>query len=205
MLITAAEPRKKGLTALFLDGEYAASVDTLTLAASGFSTGSQISDEQLLELQEASGINRAKEKAFYLMEYRSRSRKELEDRLTPLYGEEAASLAIERLEELGLIDDEKYAREVAEQLLFRKKLSGERAAFELSKKGIDRELAREIISELAPEPAEQIRDLLQTKFARRLSTEKGRASTVNSLRTMGFRWGDIREAMSELEIFEEEE
>ena len=143
-----------------------------------------------------------KEKALYLMEYRSRTRKEISDRLVPLYGEYAADLAIERLEELGLIDDEKYAREYAEQLLFRKKFSEERAAFELLKKGIDRQLAQELISELAPDPVEQIVELLHTKYARRLSTEKGRAGTVNSLRTMGFRWGDIQEAMSEIDTEE---
>lgn len=203
MLITAAEERKKGMTALFIDGEYAVSVDTLTLAGSGFRTGSEISDEELYDLLESSRINRAKEKALYLIEYRSRTRKEISDKLIPLYGERASELAIERLEELGLIDDEKYAREYAEQLIFRKKLSGERAAFELFKKGIDKELAEEIISELDADPVSQISELLQTKYARRLSSEKERSRTFNSLRAMGYRWSDIKEAMNGLEDIEE--
>ncbi len=197
MLITAAEERRKGMTALYIDGEYAVSVDTLTLASQGFKTGSEISDEELYELLEASKVNRAKEKALCLIEYRSRTRKEISDKLIPLYGENASELAIERLEELGLIDDEKYAREYAEQLILRKKFSVERAAFELFKKGIDRNTAEEILSELEPDPTEQIRDLLETKFARRLSNEKDRARTVNSLKAMGYRWSDIKEAMSE--------
>ena len=199
MLITAAEERKKGMTALFIDGEYAVSVDTLTLASSGFRTGSEISDEELHELLENSKISRAKEKALYLIEYRSRTRKEISDKLIPLYGENASELAIERLEELGLIDDEKFAREYAEQLIFRKKFSGERAAFELYKKGIDKELAQEIIEELEVDPVEQISELLSTKYARRISNEKDRARTFNSLRAMGFRWSDIKEAMNSLE------
>lgn len=197
MLITAAEERRKGMTALYIDGEYAVSVDTLTLASQGFKTGSEISDEELYELLEASKVNRAKEKALCLIEYRSRTRKEISDKLIPLYGENASELAIERLEELGLIDDEKYAREYAEQLILRKKFSVERAAFELFKKGIDRNTAEEILSEFEPDPTEQIRDLLETKFARRLSNEKDRARTVNSLKAMGYRWSDIKEAMSE--------
>ena len=200
MLITAAEERKKGMTALYIDGEYAVSVDTVTLASQGFRTGSEISDEELHDLLEASKVNRAKEKALYLIEYRSRTRKEIADKLIPLYGERAAESAIERLEELGLIDDEKYAREYAEQLIFRKKFSEKRAAFELLKKGIDKELAEEIIRELSPDPIEQITALLETKFARRLATEKDRARTVNSLRTMGYHWSDIREAMDSLEL-----
>ena len=97
MLITAAEERKKGMTALYIDGEYAVSVDTLTLAASGFRTGSEIDGEELFELLEKSKISRAKEKALYLIEYHSRTRREIEEKLTPLFGEKASALAIERL------------------------------------------------------------------------------------------------------------
>jgi len=197
MLITAAEERKKGMTALYIDGEYAVSVDTITLAASGFKTGSEIDDDELFELLENSKISRAKEKALYLIEYRSRTRKEIEDKLIPLYGERASSLAIERLEELGLIDDEKFAREYAEQLISRKKFSRERAAFELFKKGIDRSLADEILDEIEPDPVEQITELLETKFSGKLENEKDRTRTINSLKAMGYRWSDIKEAMSE--------
>ena len=199
MLITAAEERKKGLTALYLDGEYAVSVDTVTLASFGYTAGATITDEQLHELLTVSNINRAKEKALYLIEYRSRTRRELWDKLRPLDGEAAAGAAIERLEELGLINDEAYARDYAEQLIERKHFSRERAAFEMMKKGIDRELADEVLDEYEKDPCEQIQALLETKFARRLATEKDRLRTVNALKAMGFRWSDIRTCLEELE------
>ena len=198
MLITAAEERKKGMTALYIDGEYAVSVDTLTLASKGYKTGSEINDDELYELLEASKVSRAKEKALYLIEYRSRTRKEIYDKLLPLYGENAAESAIERLEELGLIDDEKYAREYAQQLIERKHYSRERAAFELMKKGIDKYTAEEALDELEADPVEQITILLETKYSRRLSNDKDVARTVNSLRAMGYRWSDIKEAMEHL-------
>ena len=197
MLITAAEERKKGLTALYLDGEYAVSVDTVTLASFGYTAGATITDEQLHELLTVSNINRAKEKALYLIEYRSRTRRELWDKLRPLYGEAAAEAAIERLEELGLINDEAYARDYAEQLIERKHFSRERAAFEMMKKGIDRDVADEVLEEIEADPCEQIKALLETKYARQLGDEKGRNRTVNSLRTMGYKWYDIKNAMSE--------
>ena len=197
MLITAAEERKKGMTALYIDGEYAVSVDTMTLASSGFRTGSEITDDELYELLEASRISRAKEKALYLIEYRSRTEKELRDKLVPLFGENAADAAIERLDQLGLINDEKYAREYAEQLITKKHFSRERALFELLKKGIDRDTAEEVLDELEEDPCDQIKALLETKFARSLGDEKGRNRTINALRGMGYRWYDIKEAMSE--------
>ncbi len=203
MLITAAEERKKGLTALYIDGEYAVSVDTVTLISSGKKAGSEISDEELYELIGNSRINRAKEKALYLMEYRSRTRKEIWDRLVPLFGETAAQAALDRLEELGLINDESYARELAEQLITKKHYSRDRTVYELIKKGIDKETAEEIADEYEVEPCQQIRALIETKYARAMSDEKGRARTVNSLRAMGFRWSDIREVMSDYEEYDD--
>jgi len=195
MTITGIEERKKSMTALYIDGEYAVSVDTMTFLSTGKKVGSEITDDELYELIETSKYNRAKEKALYLIEYRNRTKKELYDKLVVLFGENASERAIERLEELGLINDEKYAREYAEVLLERKGFSRQRAEFELMKKGIDKDMIEEILDELEPEPVEQIRKLLQTKFARRLSNEKDLAKTVNSLKAMGYRWSDINDAV----------
>ncbi len=196
MIITGIEERKKSLTALYIDGEYAVSVDTMTFLSTGKKVGSEITDEELYDLIETSKYNRAKEKALYLIEYRSRTKRELYDKLIVLFGESATKRAIERLEELGLIDDEKYAREYAEVLLDKKGFSRQRAEFELMKKGIDKDMIEEILDELEPEPVEQIKKLLQTKFARRLSNEKDLAKTVNALKAMGYRWSDINEAIN---------
>ena len=196
MIITSTEERKKSLTALYIDGEYAVSVDTMTFLSTGKKVGSEITDEELYELIEMSKFNRAKEKALYLIEYRSRTKKELYDKLIVLFGESASERAIERLEELGLVDDEKYAREYAEVLLDKKGFSRQRTEFELMKKGIDKDVIEEILDELEPEPVEQIKKLLETKFARRLSNEKDLAKTVNSLKAMGYRWSDINDAMN---------
>lgn len=196
MVITSTEERKKSLTALYIDGEYAVSVDTMTFLSTGKKVGSEITDEELYELIETSKYNRAKEKALYLIEYRSRTKRELYDKLIVLFGESATKRAIKRLEELGLIDDEKYAREYAEVLLNKKGFSRQRAEFELMKKGIDKDVIEEILDELEPEPVEQIRKLLQTKFARRLSNEKDLSKTVNALKAMGYRWSDINEAIN---------
>ena len=196
MIITSTEERKKRLTVLYIDGEYAVSVDTMTFLSTGKKIGSEITDEELYELIEMSKFNRAKEKALYLIEYRSRTKKELYDKLIVLFGESASERAIERLEELGLVDDEKYAREYAEVLLDKKGFSRQRTEFELMKKGIDKDVIEEILDELEPEPVEQIKKLLETKFARRLSNEKDLAKTVNSLKAMGYRWSDINDAMN---------
>ncbi len=200
MLITAIEERKKSMSALFIDGEYAVSIDTVTLISSGKKVGSEISDEELYDLIENSNISRAKEKALYLIEYRQRSRKEIEDKLIPLFGEKASEAAIERLEQLGLVDDESFAREYARSIIEVKKLSGKRALFELVKKGIDKDLAEEILEEYEVDTVQQIIDVINKKYFRSLDDEKGLKRTINGLRTMGYSWDDIKQAMYELDV-----
>ena len=82
MEITAIEPRRKRLSQLYLDGEAAVKVDTETLLKAGWKPGMEISDEDLHQLLQESEARRAKEKALYLLEYRSHSKKELADKIS---------------------------------------------------------------------------------------------------------------------------
>ena len=80
MLVTALEPRRERLTALFLDGELAAKLDSETLLQSGLRIGMELDDEELYRLIQRSDAHRAQEKALYLLEHRSHSKKELASR-----------------------------------------------------------------------------------------------------------------------------
>ena len=193
MLITAAEERKKGLTALYIDGEYAVSVDSLTFAGSVFRVGSEITDEQLYELIRLSDVNRAKEKALYLFEYRPRSTKEVEDKLVPLFGEDASQSALSRLEELGLIDDEAFARRYARQLFENKHFPAKRVSFELMKKGIREDLAEAALEDAASSGEKEL--ILKIIRKRIPDPEKAGRKDVEKCKAylyrQGFRMTDI--------------
>lgn len=199
MTVTSLEERKKGMSAVFIDGEYAMMLDTFTLAKEGIKVGCDIDDDKLHEIIEMSNYNRAKEKALYLIEYRSRSRKEIIERITPLYGEEAATLAADKMVELGLVNDKAFARELAYELLNRKKYGARRAVYELVRKGVARELADETVEELLPDPQEQIRTLLETKYSKKLYDEKSRKKTANAIAVLGYSYSDINAVMRELD------
>lgn len=47
------------------------------------------------------------------------------------------------------------------------------------------------------DPAEQLRDLLERKYARGLGDEKSRRRTVAALQRLGYRWEEIRRALEE--------
>ena len=111
MLITAIEKRRKMLSALFLDGEFAVNIDTETLLQFRYKIGMDITDEQLHELILASDARRANEKALYLLEHRSHSKKELIEKIQRTTSKEAARSAADRMEELGLVNEDVYKRQ----------------------------------------------------------------------------------------------
>lgn len=198
-MLSAVEPRRKGLTALFVDGEFAVNVDTETFALSGLKAGAELTDEELHELIQKSDARRAQEKALYLLEHRAHSRKELADKVARVVSREAAEQAASRLEELGLVNDEEYARSFAAQLYRRKGCSASHVRWELLKKGIDRDLAERVAQENAPDPEETILRVIEKKYARSLGDEKGRRRTVAALQRLGYRWDEIKSALRKIE------
>ncbi len=109
------------------------------------------------------------------------------------------------MEELGLVNDAQYARNLAEELLQRKRFAARRAEYELLQQGIDRALAQEMVEELAPEPEESLRFLLERKYQRSLSDEKGRRRVFAALQRLGYSGEDIRTALRDYIDYENED
>lgn len=198
MLITAIEPRRKGLSALFIDGEFAMNLDTQTLIENRFDVGREIDDGDLKEITELSNERRAKEKALWLISYRSRSKKELTDKIRLTCDSAAAEKAVERMEELGLVNDEEYARQYARKLLLQKKMTKRTAVFELSRKGIDKETAEAVLDEIDVDYRENIREIIEKKY-RNITDEKIKRRAVAALQRLGYGWDDINAVLREYE------
>lgn len=196
MLITAIEPRRKAMSALYIDGEYVMNLDTQTLIENRFDVGREIDDEDLHEIIALSNERRAKEKALRLISYRDHSKKELTDKIKRTCDSESAQKAVERMEELGLVDDENYARRYAHQLLFSKHMAPGCAARMLVQKGIDRELAYEIVEDYPVDTVESIKAVINKKY-RNISDEKIRRRAVAALQRLGYKWDEIRNALEE--------
>ncbi|MBQ9247294.1 MAG: regulatory protein RecX [Ruminococcus sp.] len=203
MQITAIEPRRKGLSALYIDGEFAMKLDTETLLAQRFDVGREIDDETLHECIRASDAKRCKDKALWLIGYRDHSRRELVDKLRRDYPEEVCEKAVDRLEELGLIDDSRFARRYTADLIHLKRLSERGVRQKLREKGIDRDLIDEIMDEFVIDEDDQIRAVIEKKYARSLSDEKGRRRCANALARLGFSYAGIKSVMAEYTEIEE--
>ncbi|MCI6824921.1 MAG: recombination regulator RecX [Ruminococcus bromii] len=196
MLITAIEPRRKAMSALYLDGEYVMNLDTRTLIENRFDVGKDIDDEDLHEIIRLSNERRAKEKALWLISYRDHSKKELADKIKRTCDEESADKAVERMEELGLVNDESYALHYAQKLIFTKHMSKNAVVYELARKGIDKELAAEILDEIEVDSSEQIRIIIDKKY-KNISDGKIRRRAVAALQRLGYRWDEIKGVIEE--------
>jgi regulatory protein len=204
MMLSAAEPRKRGLTALYADGEFAASLDTETWLKSGLHIGDDVTEEQLRQLFLESETRLAEQKAFRLLGFRPHSQKELEQKLRQKYSVEASERAARRVADMGLIDDAEYARSLARSLFGRKGFAAFRVKQELLRRGVSRELAEQAVEEEEPDPKEEIRRVVRKKYACCLDDEKGRRRAAAGLRRLGYRWDDINGALREF-ISDEEE
>ncbi len=196
MTITAIEPKKKGLCALYIDGEFVTKVDTETVLSLRVDVGDEISDEKLHELITRSDTKRAKDKAMWLISYRDHSKHELIEKVSKYSSFDAAIKAVERLEELGLVNDENYARRYATDLLNLKRMSPKGAVRKLIEKGIDKELARDTVDSLECDVENNIQTIIEKKYAHTLGEEKGKRRCVNALMRLGYSYSDIKSVLN---------
>lgn len=199
MRITAVNKTKKGRFALFVDGEFAFSVDGETLVRFGLAPQTELDQARLEQIRREAEAQECKEYALRLLSARSYPRRELFYKLARRCGEEAALPVTDRMEELGLINDEDYARRYAHDLFRVKGYGARRVLCALCEKGVDRELAQAVVSELAPDEEDTVQavaQLIERRYKRYLTDRRGTDKTVRALMRMGYDYADIRTAIS---------
>ena len=106
----------------------------------------------------------------------------------------AARSAVEHMEELGLLNDEDYARRLANELFTRKRFGARRVKQELRQKGIDDALIAAVMDEFSTERSEteeNIRAILERKYPMAREDEKVRRRAVAALQRYGYSFDEI--------------
>lgn len=197
MIVTAVIKKKKYLSDLYIDGELAFTLDSRVLLENGIRKDLPITDENLHRLVIESENRRAKEKALYLLGFRDHTRRELLTKLMRTNNERSSEYAVEKMIELGFVDDERFAHRYAEQLAQVKHMSSRGIRQKLYEKGVERELIDQVMEELEINPQDNIRSLIERKYERYLNDEKGIKKTVSALQRMGYGWSDIKAVLDE--------
>lgn len=172
---------------LLLDAEF--------LQNSGIAAGKMYDEETLLRFIEESDYKRASSRALWFLTRRDFCRAELYKKLALVFSEEVSQRVAEHMRDIGLVNDEEYARRLAIKLLHEKKISAKQAVYQISQKGIDKDIALSAVEEDAPNARLQIRELIEKKYRNSLSDDKGIKRVVSALARRGFSYGDIRSAM----------
>ena len=201
MELTSLEPRRKGLTQLYLDGEPGPKLDTEVVLLARLQPGDILSEEELQELVERSDARRAQEKALYLLEHRSHSKRELTEKIArTAASRQAAQAAADHLEEIGLVDDRAFAETYARELFQRKRYGARRVRQELARKGIDREIIDQVLALYEDQdPGEAISLVLERRYPQWRQDERVRRRAVAALQRLGYSYEQIRSALGGLE------
>lgn len=194
---------------IYVDDEYKLTVDAEYWYLSPWHNKKEI-DEDEYEIMEAEiEKRRAFKNGVALCMSRLHSKGEIETKLNRKFSKEASNYAANKCEEIGIVNDEDFARLYAEELLERKGMGISRVRLELKRKGISSDIISSTLEEIEVDEKQQIKDLLERKYFRRLSDEKGRKSTFNALVRLGYSYSDIKYALEEFieenEIFDIEE
>lgn len=191
---------------IFVDDEYRATVDSDYWYSEKYRNLKEINEEELTELLDEVSFRRAYNKGLDFLSRRPYGTQELIKKLCEKGHEKhAAEKACERMTELGLLNDEEFARILANELLERKNYSLKRIKQELIFKGIDREIAENTVDTLDNDAQSRIIIIVKKKYINKLGDEKGKKRTVDALMRLGYSYSDIKNALNTLLEFDEEE
>jgi regulatory protein len=152
-VVTAVAPRDGQRLAVELDGEPWIVLDAVTALRLGLDVDATVDDATQAEAARLAAEERALHRGARLVGRRSHAAGELEGKIARADGPDAARAAVERLAELGAVDDERHAILLAERRL----AAGWgplRIRHDLEAGGVADPLAEAVIAALDPDAVE---------------------------------------------------
>ena len=184
---------------LLLDDEYKITTDVEFWALNYIKDDTEITEEEWDELVDKIGYRKAFNKCADLLSRRDHSVKELRDKLLRTVDEACADKAIDKYIEMGYLDDEKFAKALAEHLYTVKNYSDSHVKQELFKRGISRDIVNEIVDSSENDPVQSVTTIINKKYLNKLNIEGGREKVIAAMMRKGFSYSDIKSALDEIE------
>ena len=205
MKIVSLKDKRKGLTSVLLEDGCELLLDTEIVIANSLTPGAVLDDPDKLLFE--SDVKRAKSRALWYLSRGDLSRKKLHEKLIQGgFMPSAAIQAVERMEELSLIDDTRLAQRLYEYLS-ESRASKREILYKLQNKGIPSDIAKQIIEADESSESDKLQKLIKTKYASKLQNEENVKKVFAALIRKGYNYSDVREALKayseELENSEE--
>lgn len=212
MRIEKLEPsqHKQGRWLVWLEDGSLIRIGEADVAGLGLYRGMELDGEGLRKLQDAAALSKLKTRALNIVSVRSVSRRELVKKLTARprrteeYQPEDSEAAQEELEaraesvadwleNLGLLNDEQYARDVV-RWCGEKGYGERRVRDELFRRGVPRELWDEALEE-RPDSDGAVDQFLAQKLKNWDGDRKELKRAADALARKGFSWSEISEGL----------
>ncbi len=218
---------------VYLDGEYTATTGIEKWLTCGYHDGDDISESEWEELYAEFYFERIYNASLDLLSRRDHSRKELSDKLyqrfivKPFVAKdiresetdyaalnrrgvdksmvfEQIDAVCDKLIDQGLLNDERYARLYAEELVRTKSMGLDAIRNALAKRGIERNIIADVCETLDFDAGKSIKTILASRYKRYdLYDEAHMAKIINALQRKGYKLSEIRQAYYEyLEDYE---
>lgn len=143
-------------------------------------------------------FRKAKERALYLLDYRDYSYVELYKKLEKNYSEEICDAVMDKMLELGTVNDRRYAQGLARTYVEVRKYGYYRAYQQMRQKGLTKPIIEEALEEYSEGTYERLYELVERKYLRYLDGEKGDIKVKNALVRLGYSYDIIKEVLADI-------
>ncbi|MBQ7187494.1 MAG: RecX family transcriptional regulator [Ruminococcus sp.] len=159
--------------------------------------GMTLTEEQWAEVVYACDLRRARERALYLLDYKDYSYILMFRKLSENYPEQICFEVCDKLAEMGVINDRRFAEGLARRYMEVKGFGRYRAVQEMRLKGLSKEIIEEALEPYSDTEStrERLRALIEKKYRRRLESEDGVQKVKNALVRQGYSYADINAVM----------
>lgn len=194
---------------LYLDEKYALSLDEAVLIKYQLAKGKVIEEFTLDEIVFDDEVRKAFNKAINFLSYRMRSEHEVKQKLLQNeFGEAVILEAIRKLYEYGFLNDESFTKALVETQKKNSKKGPTAIRQELKKKGIDKDLQEEVLSNYSEEEQIGIARTLAEKIINQHQDKTPmqiKQKVQDTLQRKGYNFSIISQALSTFELEKNEE
>lgn len=176
------------------DGESLFTAYAPVVQKHGYHDGDELTEIELADFRRRCLTEDYLRRAYYFLGVKDYSKRGLAKKLGEDEG--IAQAVVDSLESDGYLDDNAYCARRAEQLIVGKKMSEQTAVYTLISEGFDRETAQNAVADLNSDPKERITALIERRYRSKLQKDDGLKKVAQALARLGFRWDDIKSALS---------
>jgi regulatory protein len=198
-VITDIAPYKGSTVRIDLDEGESLFINSEIVYSYNLQKGMEIPKQGIEQLLHDNELRKAKERGLYLMDYGDNTYAQLFGKLRRNYSEDICYEVCDKLAEIGVINDRRYAENLARRLVEVKLMGHYRAVNDMKQKGLPKSIIDEALAPYAEGERERLRELIEKKYMNKLDYEDRNCKVTASLVRYGYSFDDIRAVLRKIE------